>query len=131
MRIRFYYIICFLLLAVSLSAQRKPITFPEKTTAGDNDAIYSQEDGADKKIKFATARKYFVPVINPIPIASAPPATGNTLNLGNFVQVGDSLLYYIDGTGRAIQVGGSGTGGGGPPSGAAGGDLDGTYPNPT
>ena len=99
-------------LAAALTAQRKPVNFPEKTTAGDNDAIYSQEDGADKKIKFSTARKYFLPNINTIATA-APDSTGNTLYLGQFIQTPGDSIYYIDGTGRAILVFDSGITGGG------------------
>lgn len=104
MRIRIYYSICLLFLAVSLFGQgQKPRNFPEKTTAGDNDAIYTQEDGADKKIKFSNARKYFLPLVNPIELGSPPAASGNTLQLGQFVTVADTI-WYIDGAGNSVRL---------------------------
>lgn len=112
MRIKLLFILGFMCLAAALTAQRKPVNFPEKTTAGDNDAIYSQEDGADKKIKFSTARKYFLPSINTIATA-APDSTGNTLYLGQFIQTPGDSIYYVDGTGRAVLIFDSAVTGGG------------------
>ncbi len=104
---RFVFLfIAFSIFCFDAAAQRKPVTFPEKTTAGDNDAIYSQEDGADKKIKFSTARKYFLPLVNVIERDTAPPATGNTTLLGQFLTVtGSEDVYYVDGAGRSIRMG--------------------------
>jgi len=103
---RFVFLFIAILFCFDAAAQRKPVTFPEKTTAGDNDAIYSQEDGADKKILFHTARKYFLPLVNPILRDTAPPATGNTTLLGQFLTVdGTNDIYYVDGAGRALRMG--------------------------
>jgi len=82
-------------------AQRKPITFPEKT-AGDNDFIPTQTGVGDYKITFPEARKYFLPNINPIAVSTAPDSTGNTNNRGQFVK-NSANLYYIDGNGRATK----------------------------
>jgi hypothetical protein len=85
-------------------AQRKPRDFPEKTTAADNDAIYTQEHGADGKIKFATAKRYFAPNYVTTPIGYVPTPTGNASNRTEMVKDSLGNVWYIDGAGDAVQL---------------------------
>jgi len=61
------------------------------------------------------------------PVSSTTPAS---LNSGDtWLDSTGNALKYIDATGATVTVGQAGSGG--PPTGAAGGDLAGSYPNPT
>lgn len=102
---RCFFLITFFAVACSVAfGQTKPRNFPEKTTASDNDAIYTQESGGDKKILFATAKKYFAPNANTIPIAYVPTPTGNALNRTEFVKDSLDRIWFIDGAGDGFLL---------------------------
>lgn len=50
-----------------------------------------------------TTPPYYV-VINPTPLGSVPPATGNTTNLNQLVTGSDGNNYFIDYEGRALEL---------------------------
>ncbi|RMF45492.1 MAG: hypothetical protein D6751_07340, partial [Deltaproteobacteria bacterium] len=99
-----HIIFLFLLFGLTAAAQVRPDLAPTKVPDG-NDAIYTQEDGALKKVKFSEARKYFAPDVQLVEINYTPAATGNTQNLNEFVKVsGTGEVYYIDPEGRAMLI---------------------------
>lgn len=88
-----------------LVSQQRPSTFPEKLNASDLDAIYTQEDGVNRKLKFYVARRYFSAAVNPVSINYTPAGAGNVTNLGEFVKVQSTQdVYYIDGYGRSTLI---------------------------
>jgi len=83
----------------------RPDQFPiESAPTNDNFEVYSQKDGISKRASLDALASFFDPKVTFI--VSAPPATGNTQNLGEFVSTPGGEYYYIDHAGMAIQLGG-------------------------
>jgi hypothetical protein len=105
-----FLILCLIVGFTELAtAQRRPNNFPEKTVAESTDAIYTQEDGAAKKIRLDTARKYFAAEI--MSITYEIDSTG--LNIvdslrGNFVEDNSGDKWYVGYDKTATRVSGGG-----------------------
>lgn len=116
----------FLFVFHSASAQTivKPEDFPEETSIDGNNFTPTRVGGNNRKILFSTQKVYFTPDIVTTPVGYTPTATGNTLNLMQFVTDPAGDVWYIDAAGAAIKIPQSA---GGDP--AMGGDLTGTASN--
>ena len=112
---KFINIILLLLLSamtVPLDGQAivKPEDFPEKTTAEGTDFTPTRVGGNNRKIFFSAQKKYFTPNVVTVPVGYTPTATGNTLNLMEFVEDPLGNYWYIDSQGEAFKFSGGGGG---------------------
>lgn len=103
MRLRFYHIVFFLLVAVTAWAQpgqRIALTNLEqaKTVEGTKAGQIPLSNGAGNLVY-----AQFVEV-DPAPVAFVPAASGNSTHLSEFVTGSDGNTYFIDWQGRAILI---------------------------
>lgn len=82
-----------------------PSTFTQETSPQEsNFEFYSRKTGQNRKATFNNVRKRMLPFQVSTPIGYTPTATGNTLNLGEFVTDPTGDMYYIDGLGAARKI---------------------------
>lgn len=97
----------FVFALISLRAQTivDPRNFTEKNPADGSEAIYTREDGVNRKITFPNAKKYFTPNVNTTLINYTPTATGNANNKMEFVKHQTSgKIWFIDSAGDAFLL---------------------------
>jgi hypothetical protein len=93
-------------------AQRRPNNFPEKATAEGTDAIYTQEDGSAKKILFDSAKLFFVPDIDLVPLSYDIDTSGTNIVdslRGRFVIDLSGDWFYVDKNKKAVAFGAGNT----------------------